>query len=71
MQTTQVVHLAGVARHLDAADPAANTEAKALLDRALAVLRPLAEAGRLDANRQGWIGLIEQQRAALDEPAPP
>ena len=63
MQTTQVVHLAGVARHLNAADPAASAEAKALLDRALAVLRPLAEAGRLDAKRQSWIGLIEQPPA--------
>ena len=71
MQTTQVVHLAGVARHLDPADPTARAEAVAMLDRALAILRPLAEAGRLDADRQGWIAWIEQQRAALDPAAPP
>ena len=65
MQTTQVVHLAGVARHLDPTDPVARAEASALLDRALAALRPLAAAGRLDVERQGWIAWIEQQRAAL------
>ena len=66
MQTTQVVHLAGVARQLDHADPAARAEAAALLDQALNVLRPLAAAGRLDTRRQGWIGWIEQERSALD-----
>ena len=59
MQTTQVIHLAGVARHLDRAAPSARSEAMALLDRALTVLRPLAAAGRLDAIRQGWIAWIE------------
>ena len=68
MQTTQVVHLVGVARNLDPAGPAARAEAAALLERALAVLRPLAAAGKLDADRQGW---IEQERAALERPARP
>ncbi len=65
MQTTQVVHLAGAARHLDRADPAARAEAADLLDQAVNVLRPLAAAGRLDTRRQGWIGWIEGERSAL------
>jgi tetratricopeptide (TPR) repeat protein len=35
------------------------------LEAALAVLKPLAAANRLDANRRGWITQIEQQIAAL------
>lgn len=67
MQTTQVVHLAGIARHLDRTNAAARAETKGLLDRCLAVLRPLAEAGRLDAQRQGWIAWIEDERAKLEK----
>ena len=36
------------------------------LEAALAILKPLAEADRLDANRRGWIPLIEAELAALD-----
>jgi hypothetical protein len=71
MQTTQVVHIADVARHLDSADPTARTEARVLLKRALAVLHPLASAGRLDADRLGWIDWIAQERSTFDEPPPP
>jgi tetratricopeptide (TPR) repeat protein len=68
MVTTPVIHLAGVARTLDPADAQAPAEAARLLDRALALLRPLDEAGRLDADRHGWIAWIEQRRAALKQP---
>jgi tetratricopeptide (TPR) repeat protein len=64
IRTTLVVHLAGVARTLDPGDPATPAEAARLYDRALALLRPLAEAGKLDADRQGWIARIESERAA-------
>jgi len=68
MVTTPVIHLAGVARTLDPADAQAPAEAARLLDRALALLRPLDEAGRLDAERHDWIAWIEQQRTALKQP---
>jgi tetratricopeptide (TPR) repeat protein len=71
MQTTSVIHLAGIARNLDHADPSARAEALAALDHALRLLRPLAEAGRLDADRQGWIAWIESQRAALETATTP
>ena len=37
------------------------------LEAALAILRPLATADRLDANRRGWIAQIEAQLAALEK----
>jgi hypothetical protein len=36
------------------------------LEEALAILRPLAEADRLDETRRGWIPDIEADIAALD-----
>ena len=66
LKVTPVIHLAGVARTLDPANPASREQGLELLDRALAILRPLSEAGKLNANRQSWIDWIEQQRAALN-----
>ena len=40
---------------------------RADLETALAVLEPLAAEGRLDANRRGWITLIQNEVAALRE----
>jgi tetratricopeptide (TPR) repeat protein len=37
------------------------------LEAALAILKPLAAAERLDANRRGWIAQIERQIGALEE----
>jgi tetratricopeptide (TPR) repeat protein len=37
------------------------------LEAALAILKPLAAANRLDANRRGWIAKIERQIAALEK----
>ena len=65
LRTTPVVHLAGVARTMTKDDPASRAEARALLERALALLRPLDVAGRLDANRAGWISWIEGELAAI------
>ena len=48
---------------LAALDP---PRARAHLEAALAILRPLAEANRLDANRLKWISRIEAQLAALE-----
>ena len=39
------------------------------LDDALAILKPLAAADRLDANRRGWIGQIEKQITELEKAA--
>ncbi len=36
------------------------------LEAALAILKPLADADRLDANRREWIALIEDRIAALE-----
>ncbi len=43
-------------------DPA---KSKGHLRAALAILKPLAAANRLDANRLGWIPKIEAQLATL------
>jgi hypothetical protein len=40
-------------------------EGAAYLQAALDILKPLAEADRLDAMRSGWIPVIEEQIAAL------
>ena len=40
---------------------------RAELEAALAILKPLAAANRLDANRRGWIGQIEAQVSEMGE----
>jgi tetratricopeptide (TPR) repeat protein len=44
-------------------------EGRKELEAALAILKPLADADRLDANRRGWVATIERQIAALDKVA--
>ena len=66
LQTTPVVHLAGLARLADVATADGRAMAKEHLERAVALLRPLAEAGTLDAQRAGWVGVIEGELAKLD-----
>ena len=39
------------------------------LETALAILRDLKTAGRLDAQREGWIATLENNLAELDKPA--
>ena len=46
------------------------SHARSHLQAALAILEPLAAAGRLNADRRGWIAKIKAQLAALDHPAP-
>ena len=70
MQTTQVVQFAGVARHLDPTNATARVEASGLLDRAIDVPSPLAEAGQLDAQRRGWIAWIRDERIKLGQSSP-
>jgi tetratricopeptide (TPR) repeat protein len=45
-------------------------EGGAYLEAALAILRPLAKANRLDARRKNWIPQIEAALARLEEPTP-
>ncbi len=71
LRTTPVVHLAGIARTMVKDDTASRAEARALLERALGLLRPLAAAGRLDASRAGWIGWIERELAVISTGGPP
>ena len=71
LRTTPVVHLAGIARTMVKDDTASRAEARALLERALGLLRPLAAAGQLDASRAGWIGWIERELAVISTGGPP
>lgn len=68
LRTTPVIQLAGLARTLDPTSPAAVDEARRLYERALGLLQPLAEAGRLDAQRRGWIKWLEEERATSGGP---
>lgn len=45
-------------------------DGRAELDQALAILKPLAAANRLDANRRGWIKRIEAQISSLNKAQP-
>ena len=63
----RVTHLHGIAQTLDPAEPGAREEAAALLQRGLALLNAAAAAGRLDAERQAWIGPLEARLAALTD----
>ena len=63
----RVTHLHGIAQTLDPAEPGAREEAAALLQRGLALLNAAAAAGRLDAERQAWIGPLQARLAALTD----
>jgi tetratricopeptide (TPR) repeat protein len=63
--TTPVVHLAGAARNLAGDDGTARAELAASMADLLPLLRSLAEAGRLDANRATWADWLEQELETL------
>ena len=66
LQTTPVVHLAGLARLADVTTADGHASARGYLERALALLRPLAAAGKLDARRAAWVEWIEGELAKLE-----
>ena len=68
MQTTLVVHLAGVARHLERTHRPRQQRPQATSSRALAIARTLADTGRL-APTAAWIRRWSNARAALDRTA--
>ncbi|MFO1039078.1 MAG: hypothetical protein U1E45_19720 [Geminicoccaceae bacterium] len=70
LRTTPVIHLAGIARGLVATDPTRRAQAIAALDQALESLRPFQATGRLDNEREGWIGWLGEERRKLLEAAP-
>jgi len=66
LQTTPVVHFAGLARLADVTTAEGRAAARGHLERALALLQPLAAAGKLDAQRAGWVDWIEGELAELE-----
>ena len=69
--TTPELHVEGVARNLPADDGPGREALAAEAGELLALLRPLAAAGRLDARRASWADDLEQVLAELQgAPAP-
>ena len=63
--TSAELHVAGVARNLPADDKSGREELAAQASDLLALLQPLADAGRLDAQRAGWPDNLKRVLAGL------